>query len=155
MSREMLLVCHCVGLHALSSKYKDMTLYDWVHCAVKLKIPKGRNKAAEDDGDLSDDEDIPTELQYHASDQKMRIDEPTSDDDYELGCKNQCRPKKIVRFLREHPQYATHTVSIGTEQKAKVPNFVGGALPRSDQGNREDYCMTMLTLFRPWCSGRS
>jgi len=44
-----------------------------------------------------------------------------------------CRPKKVVRFLREHPQYATHTVNICTEQKAKVPNFVGGALPRSDQ----------------------
>ena len=28
--------------------------------------------------------------------------------------------------------------------------FIGGPLPRSDQGDREYYCTTMLTLFKPW-----
>ncbi|KAJ6456527.1 hypothetical protein C8R45DRAFT_801595, partial [Mycena sanguinolenta] len=26
----------------------------------------------------------------------------------------------------------------------------GGALPRSDKGDHEYYCMTMLTLFKAW-----
>jgi hypothetical protein len=31
---------------------------------------------------------------------------------------------------------------------------VGGSLPRCDQGDREYYCATMLTLFKPWRSGK-
>ena len=34
-----------------------------------------------------------------------------------------------------------------------VPNFIGGTLPQCDQGNYEYYCSTMLTLFKPWCTG--
>ena len=34
-----------------------------------------------------------------------------------------------------------------------VPNFIGGTLPRRDQGDREYYCSTMLTLFKPWRTG--
>ncbi|KAL1684490.1 hypothetical protein GGG16DRAFT_34399, partial [Schizophyllum commune] len=34
-----------------------------------------------------------------------------------------------------------------------IPNFVGGSLPRNDQGDREYYCATMLTLFMPWRKG--
>ena len=35
-----------------------------------------------------------------------------------------------------------------------IPNFVGGPLPWKDQGDREYYCCTMLTLFKPWRSGK-
>src|SRR5882762_9268200 len=35
-----------------------------------------------------------------------------------------------------------------------VPNFIGGALPRSDRGDREYYCSTMLTFFKPWRTGK-
>ena len=35
-----------------------------------------------------------------------------------------------------------------------VPNFVGATLPRKDQGDREYYSSTMLTLFRPWRNGK-
>ena len=35
-----------------------------------------------------------------------------------------------------------------------MPNFVGGPIPRRDGGgSREEYCLTMLTLFKPWRSG--
>ncbi|KAJ7024013.1 hypothetical protein C8F04DRAFT_876384, partial [Mycena alexandri] len=33
-----------------------------------------------------------------------------------------------------------------------IPNFIGGAIPRSDKGDQAAYCMTMLTLFKPWRS---
>ncbi|KAL6307520.1 hypothetical protein BKA93DRAFT_711940, partial [Sparassis latifolia] len=34
-----------------------------------------------------------------------------------------------------------------------VPNFVGGLLPRCDTGDREEYCLTMLSLFKAWRTG--
>jgi PIF1-like helicase len=42
-----------------------------------------------------------------------------------------------------------------SEKYFRVPDFIGGALPRSDIGDREFYCSTMLTLFKPWRSGES
>jgi hypothetical protein len=34
-----------------------------------------------------------------------------------------------------------------------VPNFLPNTLPRSDRGDREYYCCTMLTFFKPWWTG--
>jgi hypothetical protein len=55
-------------------------------------------------------------------------------------------------FLSSHPQYQTHYAHQVDDQSI-VPNFIGGTLPRCDQGNREYYCLTMLTLFKPWQFG--
>ncbi|KAF7793558.1 hypothetical protein EIP86_004672, partial [Pleurotus ostreatoroseus] len=57
-------------------------------------------------------------------------------------------------FRPEHPQAKTHRVRIRSESNGLVPDFKGAALPRKDRGNREDYCMTMLTLFKPWRTGK-
>ena len=59
-----------------------------------------------------------------------------------------------IRISETHPQYNTHHVHICTEAEAKIPDFIGGALPRKDKGNFEDYCITMLTLFKPWRTGK-
>ncbi|KAI0749942.1 hypothetical protein C8Q80DRAFT_1218952 [Daedaleopsis nitida] len=56
-------------------------------------------------------------------------------------------------FHAEHPQCRSHEVCLQNEEDSFVPNFVGGPLPWKDQGSREEYCMTMLTLFKPWRSG--
>jgi hypothetical protein len=53
------------------------------------------------------------------------------------------------RFLPEHPQYLTYKIICKAENPYIVPNFVGGTLPHCDQGDREYYCSTMLTLFKP------
>ena len=55
--------------------------------------------------------------------------------------------------MQNHPLYETHQVSI-TSSNNLIPNFVGGSLPRSDKGDREYYCTTMLTLFEPWRHGK-
>ena len=34
-----------------------------------------------------------------------------------------------------------------------VPNFIGGTLPRCDQGDHDYYYSTILTLFKPWHIG--
>ncbi|EPT00506.1 hypothetical protein FOMPIDRAFT_11345, partial [Fomitopsis schrenkii] len=56
-------------------------------------------------------------------------------------------------FLPTHPQYETHVAFMQPEHATHVPNFVGGSLPRRDKGNREEYCLVMLMLFKPWRSG--
>jgi hypothetical protein len=33
-----------------------------------------------------------------------------------------------------------------------IPNFIGGAVPRADKGDRDYYCMAMMTIFKPWRS---
>ena len=61
--------------------------------------------------------------------------------------------QKYYAFQPEHPLYKTHQVFID-ESAEVIPNFAGGSLPRCDHGDREYYCATMLTLFKPWRSGK-
>ena len=60
----------------------------------------------------------------------------------------------MYTFLKDHPLYKMHKVKFDKQKKNIVPNFVGGSPPRCDQGDREYYCATMLTLFKPWRSGK-
>ncbi|KAJ7122696.1 hypothetical protein C8R43DRAFT_1090749 [Mycena crocata] len=55
-------------------------------------------------------------------------------------------------FLPDHKSaFKTHTVVCDFRKLEKIiPNFIGGAVPRSDKGDREYYCMTVMTLFKPW-----
>jgi hypothetical protein len=57
--------------------------------------------------------------------------------------------------IKDHPLYKTHKVKFDKQKKNTASNFVGESLPRCDQGHgdREYYCATMLTLFKPWRSG--
>ena len=57
-------------------------------------------------------------------------------------------------FHAKHPQAYTHEVCLLDEKEGYVPNFIGGSLPRKDAGSREEYCMTMLTLFKPRRTGK-
>ncbi|KAF8590420.1 hypothetical protein K439DRAFT_1330065, partial [Ramaria rubella] len=52
-----------------------------------------------------------------------------------------------MRFIDGHPQRDSHRIKFLPNNKGLVPNFVGGTLPRSDKGDHEYYCATMLTLF--------
>ena len=45
-------------------------------------------------------------------------------------------------------------MNLNLKRKDVIPNFVGGSLPRRDRGDREYYCATMLTLFKPWRTGK-
>ncbi|KAJ7143086.1 hypothetical protein C8R43DRAFT_862848, partial [Mycena crocata] len=54
-------------------------------------------------------------------------------------------------FMPGHPLFPTHCVSCDFQRLGSViPNFIGGSMPRSDKGDRAAYCMTILTLFKPW-----
>ena len=61
---------------------------------------------------------------------------------------------KYFYFHLNHPQYKTHYATMLSDELSFVPNFVGGPIPRRDGGgSREEYCLTMLTFFKPWRSG--
>ncbi|KAH7905988.1 hypothetical protein BJ138DRAFT_1016917, partial [Hygrophoropsis aurantiaca] len=57
-------------------------------------------------------------------------------------------------FLQDHPLHKSHHVRILLKGEGKVPNFLGGSLPRHDKGDLDYYASTMLTLFVPWRSGK-
>lgn len=42
-----------------------------------------------------------------------------------------------------HPSYHSHHVNCLQEINEYVPNFIGGSLPQSDQGDRDYYFNTM------------
>ena len=52
-------------------------------------------------------------------------------------------------FHSDHPQSNTHIVKLLTEVDSYIPNFVS-PIPRSDKGDREYYCATILCLFKNW-----
>jgi hypothetical protein len=89
--------------------------------------------------------------------QDIQNDDLNNDDELNIGDnespvesvkeKHDC---KYFDFLEEHPLHETHHVYCVDEKHAKVPNFLGGSLPRPDSGDREYYCSVMLTLFVPW-----
>src|SRR5271170_6230684 len=62
--------------------------------------------------------------------------------------------KKDYSFQTIHPQHNTHQIKMQKEDSTIVPNFIPNNLPRSDRGDREYYCCTMLTLFKPWRTGK-
>ncbi|TFK77650.1 hypothetical protein K466DRAFT_508255, partial [Polyporus arcularius HHB13444] len=62
------------------------------------------------------------------------------------------RPKYFI-FHAQHPQAHTHHIALVDGKDGYIPNFIGGSLPQKDVGSWEEYCMTMLTLFKPWRSG--
>ncbi|KAJ6630458.1 hypothetical protein B0H10DRAFT_1774518, partial [Mycena sp. CBHHK59/15] len=79
-----------------------------------------------------------------------------SDDEDDIVLKNNKSENKNLKadchpFLQYHPLYLSHSVRCNFQKFDEViPNFIGGALPRSDKGDREYYCCVMMTLFKSW-----
>ncbi|KAF9050083.1 hypothetical protein BJ165DRAFT_1414092 [Panaeolus papilionaceus] len=61
---------------------------------------------------------------------------------------------QYFNYLPDHPMSKTHIVACDPARRHYiVPNFIGGSLPRKDSGDREEYCLAMITLFVPWRTG--
>ena len=58
--------------------------------------------------------------------------------------------KSHLSFDSQHPLHSTHGVRPLALGFKWVPNFLGPSLPRSNKGDREFYCASMLALFAPW-----
>ena len=128
----------------------DKSLYEWIQIYNRLK----RTKAEQKKFQSQKHEDVKPPAVFQ-SDEETDTDFE-SDSDYSES--DQVLKKKETQgkypFLQNHPLYETHQVSI-SNSKSLIPNFAGGSLPRCDRGDREYYCATMLTLFKPWRNGKN
>lgn len=61
--------------------------------------------------------------------------------------------KRYYYVLSDYPFHEQCIVSLLKKNSLAVPNFLGGPLLRNNQGSYEYYCLTMMTLFRPWQRG--
>ncbi|KAJ7764348.1 hypothetical protein B0H16DRAFT_1310771, partial [Mycena metata] len=130
----------------------------------KYRIPSHKNQfqhyimtsSDDSDADYSDnynsDEDVSDEQDI------LSCSDWDTDDDDETVYIKQAKIDKRRRipnhpFLKDHPKFKTHCVACDfSKLDSVIPNFIGGALPRADKGDRGFYCLTMLTMFKPWRS---
>jgi len=134
-----------------SSKLEHMSLYEWIQrcqCKkiLKKKVSKERENIEHDD--LSADPDV--SIISNASDNILENESFKT-----TGAPNiSLLPKNMCAFPEEHLLAASHASYVNFKNVENVvPNFMGVTLPRCDQGDREYYASTMLTLFKPWRSG--
>ncbi|KAJ7163699.1 hypothetical protein C8R46DRAFT_901899, partial [Mycena filopes] len=139
--------------------YESVNLYEWIQCSDKksrnkkereqyfehLNFKKDLQTSGSDDGadgsDASDDESELDDFIVHDGNSDTSSSEEEdfdSDDDSDWS-------------LNDEDDMHTHGVHCDfTRLDSMIPNFLGGAIPRADKGNREYYCMTIMTLFKPW-----
>ncbi|KAL1725523.1 hypothetical protein EV714DRAFT_177684, partial [Schizophyllum commune] len=150
-------------------RYENYCLFEWIQCAKKSKrTPNQLKEYLEEEGNQD-----PTLLDADIDQDSRRVDDdcvkapqiledldriprvtPLMDGEQESPIEINRRPP-YESFLDTHPQHASHHVWCDPSKRDYIiPNFVGGAIPRNDQGDREYYCASMLTLFAPWRRGR-
>jgi len=101
--------------------YEDVNLYDWIRLARKEKIYKQTTG-------------------QNKKDEKFNLSNNL----------NNIKIDSSYRFQPNHPQYETHKIHMQMNNPFIIPNFLPNNLPRSDHGDHEYYCCTMLTIFKPW-----
>ena len=111
--------------------------------------------------DISDDGDMPprrnqsyNQSKHHTISSPLSIDVDTSDNESDSHSNISSRPieERLLPFLEGHPQRNSHCTILYADSFTYAIDFIGGGLPRSDHGDKEYYCMVMLTLFKPWQS---
>ena len=143
------------------AEFHSMCLYDWIsRCRREKRVMKKQEKRATASSiQLPVDVDINTNVDdcdsdSLASDQFEDISSLEQDKSCVVTDSDALKhtsKSKLLPFLSTHPLAETHGVRL--LKRSHVPNFAGNTLPRHDQGDREYYCSTMLTLFKPWRSG--
>ena len=140
----------------------DLSLYDWVSTYKRGKLPSPtKTKSSSVHAGSLDDEAAEGDATGGDHEEDIVRDEATDSDSDNDGNEGRSGPsgnlakntaaKGMLRFTVDHPLFATH--GLKCLPCPLVPNFVGQTLPRRDQGDREFYCTTMLTLFKPWRVG--
>jgi hypothetical protein len=161
-SDKVALIRHKNKIIGISSTYdyvyrptelEDMSLYEWIRrCKrVKTKISKSRMKKGDDtpdDGARVDD------LSLSDSENKDKSTSAFIDKNTDHTRASKSLKPFDYKFLKSHPLYDSYHVKVFPDNPYNVVNFIGDTLPRCDRGDREYYCCTMLTLFKPWRTGK-
>ncbi|KAK0225730.1 hypothetical protein IW262DRAFT_1267607, partial [Armillaria fumosa] len=156
------------------SELEHLSLYEWIcrceHMHIRAFKPNTKTSDTTDT-EHSDTDSIIKKLEEHGdncsdagyiplmysqqSTQSTLIDDIPVDTIHNPSAtsNNKVKYPKYM-FLVTHPLHDTHYVSVKPEALRHIPNFVGGLLPRHNVGDCEYYCITMLTLFKPWHCGK-
>lgn len=124
-----------------------MSLYDWVQQFTKVKGGTMRINKTKKEVEEYIEQDIPiqSEGKAQAGGKRKRDNDEGQEiiEDYS------------EMFQEKHPQRQTHQPLLLSYEDYcnRVPNFIGGPLPRRDKGDAEAYAAAMLTLFKPWRNG--
>lgn len=136
------------------SKYSNMSLYEWVQQFQRIKggtqsVDKLMSNSHEDE----DEQEYENEFDRYDVDGPVTVGGHKRKRDTDEGQNVIAAYSEM--FLEGHPQRETHhPLLLATDEyRDRVPNFLGGALPRRDKGDAEMYAATMLTLFKPWRTG--
>ena len=121
-----------------SPELEDVCLYDWVQRFQRKKVKKSKSAS----GDCSTG--MTNELINVDCDVSF---ESVSEVDVTR------KAQSTFHFTEKHSLHDLHASHFFSNYEKRVPNFVGANIPRCDQGDREYYCCTMLTLFKPWRRG--
>ena len=157
----------CSHLSALDTYLRRMGVSHWrdlIHKSQsELMNDQVKTEAFEDDeldieninerdnsGDFKVEDDTLNTLDI---DKGLTYDDIVKQDDTESTNEDEVQTEGWLFFDSNHPQSKTHRILILPEKQFRVPDFKGRNLPRRDKGNREEYCMAMMMLFRPWRSG--
>jgi len=117
------------------TEYSKVSLYDWIRLSHVEKHPK-------------------QEIQDSYEDDINEMETSNIKDINNTDSINKIQDAIFHSFLKDHPLSHSHHVTLLNDNQEFVPNFIGRAIPRSDCGDREFYCSTMLAFFKPWRSGK-
>ena len=170
-SDKVALVKSCGQIVGLSPVYdyiyrpaglEDLCLYDWVRTCKREKYRKSpKSKPQHHDIDTSDAESTVDEEDRESSPNDSESDNGSLLDNLTNGVNSKPRHTTslllqnpgLYPFTKGHPLQKTHGTRYNPRKDVVLPNFIGETLPRRDRGDRELYCSTMLTFFKPWRSG--
>ena len=138
---------------------EHISLYEWIRCYKREKIRQRKKRQGTEEDKAAASDIVPEENaasngdELDASFQSIQL-EVESDVEINPGpAGSRNKSKNQYRFTKNHPLHETHVTRFVSDNMLRVPNFVGASLPRCDQGDREYYCCSMLTIFKPWQSG--
>jgi hypothetical protein len=142
-----------------ASELDHISLFEWIKHYKREKLRGSKKKACSADdnemltNELEDCEEAldveESEISFQTTPELPLVD----DDEVPVVDKPSSKSKNVFHFQKEHPLHGSHAMYFIRDNSHRVPNFAGANLPRRDQGDREYYCCSMLTLFKPWRSG--
>ena len=137
-----------------ASELDHVSLFEWIKCYKREKLHGSKKKApSADNNEILTNEDCEEAVDTENSELSFQTTPLVDDDEVADHDKPSRRPKNVFYFQKEHPLHESHAMCLIRDSSRQVPNFAGANLPRRDQGDREYYFSSMLTLFKPWRSG--
>ncbi|KAJ3898665.1 hypothetical protein F5879DRAFT_812227, partial [Lentinula edodes] len=142
-----------------SEDLDSMSLYEWARSSERMNLKQAISQKKKKDckADIQQSVTMPLGLSTPIV---TFVNDDNTNSDQDLNSVNQ-NNESIVQLRQScyrlhptHPLYDTHVTYIKKTTEYDVVNFIGGTLPRPDQGDYGYYCSTMLALFKPWRTGK-